>query len=515
MSSVNERPAAAPSTTRRRFLTASGAALAGAVSRGAVPKAQTPVLLPSWVADVDGNGAVTPADRNLAESALFAQRGFRLQPARGFDPRVDVFGRGVVDTEAVMAVGHSVQHYAAGAPVRSRPITIAWHYGWYKSLVRPPALQTSRFKGGNYLSGDPAVETTFNELKNEFGVTVDALSWIPARDPDNYDNQGNYRRGYLQAPNVGTRHVCLIYENTIANLQNTYSPTGRLDFQRRDAITPMRNDFEMMARFLAEVRDESPARIFMLDSRPVIFIFGSHTWGPVPPNSVAYEAIAQTLSEFRDRFRDIYGAHPYLVGDELFLSPTGHYSQDRVWRAANFDAIYVYHHAALKPTPVSRTVPVTDRYIENQLTILRANYAEMRSLRNVFTGQRITVIPNVSPGFSKPGFATLQIGRGAYTDFIKLMRDIHLTEYLETEWRDTLGTPQLPAPTYIVGSWNEEFEGHSIFPFDFNLTVPESVQHGFDLSMAVKEAFGWNHYASRDILPRQDAQNLRSSMNWR
>ena len=163
MSSVNERPAAAPSTTRRRFLTASGAALAGAVSRGAVPKAQTPVLLPSWVADVDGNGAVTSADRNLAESALFAQRGFRLQPARGFDPRVDVFGRGVVDTEAVMAIGHSVQHYAAGAPVRSRPITIAWHYGWYKSLVRPPALQTSRFKGGNYLSGDPAVETTFND----------------------------------------------------------------------------------------------------------------------------------------------------------------------------------------------------------------------------------------------------------------------------------------------------------------------------------------------------------------
>ena len=496
--SMNELTASARSTTRRRFLAAGGAALAGGVANAVVTKAQNPVLLPSWVADVDGNGAVTPADRRLADSALFARRGFRLEPASGFDPRVDVFGRGVIDNEAVTSIGHSVQQYAEGLEVRPRPITIAWHYGWYKSLQRPPALQTSRFKGGNYLSWDPEVETTFNELKNEFGVTVDALSWIPTRDPVNSDNQGNYRRGYLQAPNVGTRHVCLIYENTIAHLRN---PIQRLDFRSRGTTDWMHNDFEMMARFLVEVRDETPARIFALDGRPVIFVFGSHTWGPVPPNSIAYEAITEALRVFRDWFRDIYGAHPYLVGDELFLSPTGHYSQDRVQRAANFDAIYVYHHAALKTTPVSRTVPVTDRYIENQLTILRANYAEMRSLRNVFTGQRIAVIPNVSPGFAKPGFPTLQIGRGAYTDFIKLMRDVHLNEYLETEWRDALGTARLPAPVYIVGSWNEEFEGHSIFPFDFNLTVPESVQHGFDLSMAIKEAFGWNHYADRNILP--------------
>ena len=496
--SMNELSASARSTTRRRFLAAGGAALAGAAAGGVATSAQPPVLLPSWVADVDGNGAVTPADQHLAESALFAQRGFGLQPASSFDSRVDVFGRGVIDTEAVTSIGHSVQHYADGLEVRPRPITIAWHYGWYKSLVRPPALQTSRFKGGNYLSWDPAVETTFNELKNEFGVTVDALSWIPVRDPHNSDNQGNYRRGYLQAPNVGTRHVCLIYENTIANPGNA---TGRFDFRTPGNTGETHEDFDAMARFLAEVRDDSPARIFTLDGRPVIFIFGSHTWGPLPPNRLAYDAITAHLDVFRNRFRNIYGAYPYLVGDELFLSPTGHYSEDRIWRAANFDAIYVYHHAALKPTPAARTVPMTDRYIENQLTILRANYAEMQPIRNVFTEQPILVIPNVSPGFAKPGFATLQIGRGAYTDFIKLMRDVHLNEYLETEWRDALGTARLPAPVYIVGSWNEEFEGHSIFPFDFNLTVPESVQHGFDLSMAIKEAFGWNHYASRSILP--------------
>ena len=147
-----------------------------------------------------------------------------------------------------------------------------------------------------------------------------------------------------------------------------------------------------------------------------------------------------------------------------------------------------------------RALPVTQRYIENQLTIMRVNYRTMRSVRNVFTGRRIMVIPNLSPGFAKPGFPTLQIGRGAYTDFLKLLRDVHLFEYIETEWHGELGTRHLPAAMYIVGSWNEEFEGHSIFPFDFNLTVPEPLQHGFDLSMAVKEAFGWNHYAERNML---------------
>ena len=484
---------------RRRFMATAGAAVAAAASRVSLPNAQTPVLLPSWVADVDGDGAVGASDRDLAASALFTHRGFGLQPAHGFDPRADVFGRGTVDAPSVNSIEHSVQRYASGLQTRTRPITIAWHYGWYKSTVRPVALQTTRFRGGNYLSADPVVETTFNELKNEFGVTVDALSWIPARDLHNHSNQDNYRQGYLQAPNANTRYACLIYENTIANLRNSGDPFERLDFRTAGVVERLRDDFEQMARFLAEVRDETPVRVFTLDSRPVIFIFGSHTWGTIPPDVSAYTAIRDAVRMLRSRFRDIYGAFPYLVGDEVYLASTRDVTEDRKLRSTNFDAIYVYHHAALKPTPVPLALPVSRAYIENLLTVLRTNYATIGSSNNAFTGRRILVIPNLSPGFAKPGYPTLQIDRATYTDFLKLLRDVHLHEYIETNWLAQLGTPTLPAAAYIVGSWNEEFEGHAIFPFDFNLTVPDSVQHGFDLSMAVKEAFGWNHYANRDL----------------
>ena len=482
-----------------------GAALAATASPGGPARAQSPVLLPSWVADVDGDGAVGPPDKDLAAAVLFARRGHRLQPAYGFDPRADVFGRGVIDASSVDAIDHSVQRYVSGLPTDARPITVAWHYGWYKSTTRAVALQTARFLGGNYLSSDPVVETTFNELKNEFGVSVDALSWIPSRDPDNHSNQENYRQGYLRARNAETRHACLIYENTIANLHNSRDPTERLDFRTPGVVELLRDDFEEMARFLVHVRDKTPVRIFALDGRPVVFIFGSHTWGTIPAYESAYRAIREGIELLRNRFRDIFGAYPYLVGDEVHLASTRDFSEDRRLRSTNFDAIYVYHHAALKPTQVPVVVPVTRRYIENLLTILRVNYATMRSIRNVFTGRRVMVIPNLAPGFAKPGFPTLQIGRGPYTDFLKLLRDVHLREYIENDWGAFLGTPQLPAPVFIVGSWNEEYEGHSIFPFDFNLTVPVSVQHGFDLSMAIKEAFGWNHYADRDISTPRDA----------
>ena len=81
--------------------------------------------------------------------------------------------------------------------------------------------------------------------------------------------------------------------------------------------------------------------------------------------------------------------------------------------------------------------------------------------------------------------------------------EVTISHYFSGE----LGRAALPAPVYVVGSWNEEFEGHCIWPFDFNLSVPaESVeQHGFDISMALKEVFGWNHYAFRDIGPAPPA----------
>ena len=483
-------------TSRRRFLATSGAALAGAAAPNlAAREAQSsPVLLPPYVADVDGDGQLGPLDQEVVRTALFAQRGFDLVPRPGFDQRADVFGRGSVEPLGVDSVAHSIdQHIMSLAPAITRPITIAWHYGWYNTLDRPPGRQTVRLKGGNYRSFDPEVETTFHDLKNEFGVTVDALSWIPKRN--NKDNQDNYRRGFFAAPNVGSRYFCLLYESTIA----LPGLSGRIDLQSDVVQFLIREDFAQMARFFTEVRDASPARIFTLDGRPVVFIFGSHTWGllPISPGFLAVDAM---ITSVRQIFKDIYGVAPYLVGEEMFLSASGRFSNDRRRRTVSFDAIYVYHHASNIKRGIDATLQISRSYIDNQLNILRRTYETIEPLRNRYTGQRVLVIPNLAPGFAKPGHPTLQLGRSGYADFMKLLHDLHMTEHLFGAWHDALGSTLLPAPIYIVGSWNEEFEGHCIFPFDFNFSVPEVVQQGFDLSMAVKEVFGWNHYARRDIV---------------
>ena len=88
---------------------------------------------------------------------------------------------------------------------------------------------------------------------------------------------------------------------------------------------------------------------------------------------------------------------------------------------------------------------------------------------------------------------------GDYADFMKAMRHTHLDLLSEYTWQNIVGTSLMPAPIYIVGSWNEEFEGHAVLPASFNDSLPEMQQEGFDLVMAIKEVFGWNHFADRPI----------------
>ena len=463
---------------------------------------QDPMLLPPYVTDIDGSGAINAFDREIVSTALYAQRGFGLTPRPGFDYRADVFGRAVVEPQVVDSVTHSIQRYAEStAPTPRRPITVAWHYGWYNTFDRPPGAQTVRFKGGDYRSFDPEVETTFHDLKNEFGVTVDVLSWIPWRL--NKDNNRNYFKGFLQAPNAATRHVCLLYENTLA----LPAAGGRISFHSTTVQSSLRDDFVAMARFLNSVRGASPARIFALDGRPVIFIFGTHTWGRLPLGAWEAAAMQRTIANARQDFADIYGEFPYLVGEEMQLASTGEFSDDRRTRSRFFDAIYVYHHAANIKRGSEQRLRISPLYIQNQINILRAAYAAAAGIRNHFTGRRLLVIPNLAPGFAKPGHPTLEIARGEYADFMKILKSVHMEEHILQHWSGQLGQAALPAPVYVVGSWNEEFEGHCLLPFDFNLSVPvETVeQHGFDISMALKEVFGWNHYAFRDIHPGEPA----------
>ena len=481
-----------PGLSRRSFVRSAAMSLAAGTLPVPVRGQAAPVLLPPYVTDIDGSGAIDAADAEIVSTALHGYRGFGLTPRSGFDYRADVLGRAAIDPYVVDAVSRSVRRYAESGEPPRRPITIAWHYGWYNSLNRPPGTQTVRYKGGNYRSFDPQVETTFNELKNEFGVAVDALSWIPRHANNN--NNSNYDKGYLRAANLGTRHACLLYENTLA----LPFSLGRIDFRSVEVQRRIGLDFREMARFMVRVRDDSAARIFTLDGRPVMFIFGTHTWGRPPLDPGQVDTMQTTIGRALDAFADIYGAPPFLVGEEMQLA-AGYFADDRRIRSRLFDAIFIYHHAGNVKRGTERRLRMSPAYIRNQVAILGNTYVDVSTVRNHFTGRRPLVIPNVAPGFAKPGHPTLEIGRGDYADFMKLVKRVHMAGHIEPHWSSELESSALPAPVYTVGSWNEEFEGHCLFPFEFNLSVPNSEQHGFDAAMALKEVFGWNHYAVRDI----------------
>ena len=142
--------------SRRQFLRNGTYALGGLLGAGLRSAARldaqetNPVVLPTFVADTNGDLRLDVADEELVRQVLFSQRGYDLRPLPGFDHRADVFGRGVIDPVAVESVRHTIDTVTqAGSPIRRRPVTVAWHYGWYNLLRRPPGTQTVGYKGGD------------------------------------------------------------------------------------------------------------------------------------------------------------------------------------------------------------------------------------------------------------------------------------------------------------------------------------------------------------------------------
>jgi hypothetical protein len=483
----------AESIGRRSFLQVGAMGLAGTMRTGLRAQTSAGVTLPTYLADVDGDGLLGAADRELMRGALFTSRGFAVAPNAGFDYRADVFGRAGVDQDAVDAVSRTIELQADGTLVSDpRPITVAWHYGWYDRVRRPLLQQTVRYLGGDYLSNDPRVEEEFNRLKDEFGITVDAISWIPPRVTPTI--LPNYQAGYFSASNGATRHVALLYEATLALPVNG----GRIDFRNRLVTEQLVADFDAMARTLVEARDRYPSRVFQLAGRPVVFVFGSHSWGLNPRDTEEFARMANVVREARKAFSAVYGAFPYLVGDELLsLASTTSPPPDRVSRAVNFDAIYTYHAANLKTS--ATTFAINEAYGALQRSRLVRATTAVRLLRNRFTGDRLLIIPSLAGGFAKHGLPILSTTRQAYANYLKLLTRYHTETYLPQEWPGGVGTPALPAPIYTVGSWNEEFEGHAVLPAEFNLALRDSEQSGFDFALALKQVFGWNHYAVRAI----------------
>ena len=477
---------------RRSFLRVGTLGLAGAVGVGL--RAQTPagVILPPYLADVDGSGLLGAADTELMRRSVLTSRGFALVPNTGYDYRADVFGRAQVDQDAVDAVSHTIGQLGSGVPGAPRPITVAWHYGWYDTLQRPLLLQTTRYLGGDYLSNDPQVEAGFNRLKNELGITVDAISWMPPRV--NPTILSNYQAGYFSASNSATRYVALLYESVLALPEIG----GRVDFRSPQVSTLLASDLGAMARTLVEARDRYPTRVFLLAGRPVVFLFGSHSWGLNPGDDAEFERMAMAVGVAREAFNAVYGEYPYLVGDELLpIASTTILSGDRSSRASLFDAIFSYHAANLKTS--ASPFAIDDAYGRLQLQRLVRAATAVRGLRNRFTGARLLIIPSLAGGFAKHGLPILSATRQAYANYLNLLTRYYAETYLPQEWYGAVGTAAVPAPIYTVGSWNEEFEGHAVFPTLFNLALNSGEQGGFDFGLAIKEVFGWNHYAGRAI----------------
>ena len=118
------------SANRRHFLESVMATLGAIVANRTDVFSQDQVgTLTRYLADVDGDGLVGQLDREIAERALYAQRGFDLVPATGFDQRLDVFGRGVIDRDTVQIVLEAIEVFRAtnGTGVEPRPVPIAWN----------------------------------------------------------------------------------------------------------------------------------------------------------------------------------------------------------------------------------------------------------------------------------------------------------------------------------------------------------------------------------------------------
>jgi len=201
----------------------------------------------------------------------------------------------------------------------------------------------------------------------------------------------------------------------------------------------------------------------------------------------------------REEFASIYGAEPYLVGGDMILTLTDGVGHDRQRRVANFDAVFMYHHKTT--SRVARLVGerMNTAYVERTLQLMKQNFDAMADMRNRFTGRKVLLIPSLAAGFAKRNQPSLRTDRAQYANFMKAAYTFYAAEYLARGAGQLLGTPSLPSPIVTLGSWNEEFEGHALLPARFNEAVSPAKQQGFELVMAVKQVFGWNHYAASPL----------------
>lgn len=415
------------------------------------------VRRPRWPFDVDGDGRISLADLRRVEAAVGSRRGLGLTPSDGWDGAADVLGEGRVTPAAARVIGKLI-----GESVPPRPLVATWHYGWHAKPRRGRQPVTARYRGGPYASGDPGVEAEFNALKREFGIDADLLSWIADGDV-----LPAYERGYLRAANVGDRRLGLLYESNI-NL----GQTRRMDFSPQGPHADrLVADFERMGGWLA--RAAGRTRVLAFDDRPVIYLFGSHTFGTTWDN---LPHVGSALARARAAFARGFGRPPYVIGDEALFPGDRDAGRDRLQRAAYFDAVGRYHHydeGLVRGLGSGADIALDARYLEQIAELERRTQRAFATVRNHYSGKPVTVLPSAAAGFAKRGLPRLRASGEQYRQL--LLQSLGLA-------------PE--APVVLAGSWNEEYEGHALMPARPSYALRDEREGGFDWLYAIKSVYG-------------------------
>jgi len=476
-SEMTARAAFPPISRRRAIRDAAIATLALAAPRMSFARPEHHTRFP-WPFDIDGDGIVSANDRQLIAAAVHTVREGRTRPRGEWDARLDFLGRGSVDAERLAQFDRLAP--ALGTQLPPRPITACWHYGWYGPGRRRRETPTVRYIDGDYLSTDRRTEETFNAVKEEFGISADILSWI-----DNRNVLRAYDSGYLSAANRERRRFGLLYESQI-NLD----VSGRVNLSRnKPYVGKLLKDFRRMGQWLAEAVGPDGPGLLRVDGRPLIYLFGSHTFGPRDRD---LPAVGAALLRAREEFAEAFGAYPYLVGDESIFPGDSEVALDRRYRARYFDAVTRYHHydeRHVRALGNDSALRMDAAYRDRIVRLERRNMEGFASIDNRYTDNPVLVIPSSAAGFAKSGLPSLRASRADYEDLIEAMQAL-TDEHLESRHRERLHTASLTAPLVLVGSWNEEFEGHALMPAAQSRALLDRRQDGYDWLYAIKSRYG-------------------------
>jgi len=254
-------------------------------------------------------------------------------------------------------------------------------------------------------------------------------------------------------------------------------------------IGKLLKDFRRMGQRLAESVGNDGPGLLRIDGRPLVYLFGSHTFGPGDRD---LPAVGAALLRAREEFAEAFGAYPYLVGDESIFPGDPQVALDRRYRARFFDAVTRYHHydeRHVRALSNGSTVRLDATYRDRLVRLERRNMEGFADVSNRYTNDPVLVILSSAAGFAKRGLPALQASRDDYVALLEAMQGL-TDEHLELRHRRRPQSARPAAPLVFVGSWNEEFEGHALMPAAQNRALADRRQDGFDWLYAIKSRYG-------------------------